>query len=337
MSGNTTVGADGSTTDVTTSSSFDDTMDKLFEQQEATTEALATTWDPTWYNVADQAINAINLVHDNVGLSYGASIIGVTCMIRVLMFPVFVKTQQNSSRMAHMQPEMQALRTKLDALGKNVDKETQARYGLQMKALFEKYQCNPFQAMILPFMQMPVFMGMFFGLRKMPEFFPDELASGGILWFPDLTAADPYYILPVGSALTFLISIEVGKQQMTASNPQQGQIMINVMRVLALGMVPVISDFSAGLNSYWLTNNFITMMQAMAFKNKTIRRALNIWDPPKPVPGIEQPKGIMETLQGVVQKKETEAEKIAAHNEAIENKKKLSGRSPSRSRNRRRW
>jgi len=316
--------------------SFDDTMDKLFDQQSESTEALATVWDPNWYNIADQAINVINLFHDTSGLSYGESIIAVTCMIRVLLLPIFIRSQQNTSRMAHMQPEMNALKTKMEALGKNPDRESQARVALEMRALFTKYQCNPFGAMVIPFLQMPFFMGMFFGIRKMPEFFPDQLATGGLLWFPDLTVPDPYYILPLGSALTLLVSVELGKHETIGSSPEHGQIMVNFMRFLSVSMVPVVAGFSSGLNCYWMTNNLITMGQSVAFRNKAIRKFLNIWDRPKPVPGMPQAKGIVESIQGIVSRQETEAEKIAAHNRSIENKKMMSGRARAPNHQRRR-
>eukprot|EP00540_Astrosyne_radiata_P020841 CAMPEP_0116822868 /NCGR_PEP_ID=MMETSP0418-20121206/513_1 /TAXON_ID=1158023 /ORGANISM="Astrosyne radiata, Strain 13vi08-1A" /LENGTH=318 /DNA_ID=CAMNT_0004451041 /DNA_START=180 /DNA_END=1136 /DNA_ORIENTATION=- len=309
-------------------------MDKLFQDQtdaaEAAANVAAASWDPTWYNVADQAVNAINFVHNSTGWSYGLSIVGVTCVIRVFMFPIFVRSQQNSSRMAHMQPEMQALRAKLESLGKNVDQETQIMYGLQMKALFEKYGCNPFRALLLPLFQMPVFTGMFFGLRKMPEYFGQELSNSGLFWFTDLTVPDPYYILSVGSAMTFLVTIELGKEQMMASNPRQGQMVVNIFRGMSLIMIPVISSFPACLNWYWLTNNCITMGQSMAFRNPTIRKQLGIWEPPKPVPGVKQADGIVESLQKAVSPQPSEADKITSHNEAVDAKKKMAAATKGR-------
>lgn len=65
------------------------------------------------------------------------------------------------------------------------------------------------QALISPLIQLPLFISFFLALRKM-SFLPVEaLKTGGTLWFPDLSAADPYFILPILCAGTMLLTIEV--------------------------------------------------------------------------------------------------------------------------------
>jgi len=326
------------------SASFDETMTKIFQDEKTAqavstvTDAVETTttttggsgaevFDPTWWNIADQAINAVNYVHTVADVPIGLSIVGVTCCVRVVLLPLFIKSQQNTARMAHMQPEMQQLKAEMDKLGPNPDQQQQVKMGMQMRALFKKYDCNPMRALALPLIQAPMFMGMFFGLRKMPNYFPDELATGGLLWFPDLTVSDPLYILPIGSALSFLIMIELGKEQMMATNPQQGQIMMNVFRGMSFMMIPVATTLSSAVLCYWVTNNSISLLQSIAFRNKQIRKMLNIWDPPKPVPGAPgNNKSIMDSVNEMVDKVQgkavTEQQKIQQHNEAIDSQKK---------------
>jgi YidC/Oxa1 family membrane protein insertase len=81
-----------------------------------------------------------------------------------------------------------------------------------------------------------------------------SFASGGILWFKDLTAADPYYILPILSAVTMLAASEI-----TAKNvdPQQRWL----MRILPVGITVFLLSFPAGLFMYWITSNFVTLVQ----------------------------------------------------------------------------
>jgi len=82
--------------------------------------------------------------------------------------------------------------------------------------------CNPLQSLLLPVVQFPTFMSMFFALKKIPEVYPEEIATGGILWFHNLAASDPYLILPLISAGSFLAMIESTKETMMASNAEQG-------------------------------------------------------------------------------------------------------------------
>ena len=297
----------------------------------ASSISTAEVWDPIWYNLADQAINVINFFHAETGLNYAFSIFGITCIARVFLFPVFVKGQRTQSRMAHMQPELSAIKARIDNMGPDVDRETQIKYGMQMKALFKKYDCNPINAMLVPFVQAPFFMRMFFGLRKMPNYFPVELSTGGLWWFKDLCLPDPYYILPALSALSFFIMIENGKEQMMATNPAQGEMMVNIFRGMSVVMFPVACSFSSAVLCYWVTNNTITLAQSIAFHNPTIKKKLGIWENPKPVPGASEPKGLVEAIkdaagkmQGTIVSKE---QKMQAHNEAIDNKKKAAKRS----------
>jgi YidC/Oxa1 family membrane protein insertase len=86
---------------------------------------------------------------------------------------------------------------------------------------------------------------------------PPEYRSfheGGILWFQNLSVADPYYILPVVSALTMLAATEI-----TAKNidPQQRWL----MRLLPIGITVFLFNFPAGLFVYWITSNLVTLTQ----------------------------------------------------------------------------
>jgi len=199
--------------------------------------------------------------------------------------------------------------------------------GMKMKELFKKYDCNPMKALALPLLQAPIFMSFFFGLRKMPDYFHEQLSTGGILWFTDLSVPDPLYIMPVVSAASFVLMVELGKEQMLASNAQQGQTMLTVFRGLGVIMVPLTLNFSSAVFCYWVTNNSLSLLQSMAFQRKSIRKALGIWELPKPTPGAPPPKSIVETLQEVMQStknknsKKNEINRIKEHNEIIENRK----------------
>ena len=104
-------------------------------------------------------------------------------------------------------------------------------YQRQMGALLAKHDVKPYLIFMFPLAQLPVFMSMFFGLRRAAESFPVETATGGMLWFPDLSVADPTYALPLLTSGLFLVMIEVGADGMNASaNKDQAKTMKNVMR-----------------------------------------------------------------------------------------------------------
>ena len=63
--------------------------------------------------------------------------------------------------------------------------------------------------------QIPVFVSVFFGLRQLTNLPVMSLKDGGMLWFTDLSVADPYCILPAITSLTMLATIEVGHRVLT--------------------------------------------------------------------------------------------------------------------------
>lgn len=311
--------------------SVQETLDKLFQESAAastetvtTAAETATAWEPTWYNLSDQAIVAVKTFHELTGVEYGWAIVGVTIVLRLALFPLMVGSQQTTSRMAHVQPELTLMKQRYETIG-TPSRQDQIQFSNQMKALFAKYKVKPFRAFTAPLVQLPLFMGMFFGLKKMPSIYPDELASGGMFWFPDLTQTDPLYILPFASAGTFLLLIEMGKEQMMAQNAAQGKVFINVFRALSLFMVPVCINFEAAMLCYWTSNNVLTIGQTALLKTPAVRKYFGIWDPPKPVPG-SQPESFTEAASKLVKhiQGETtdEKQKIQQHNQAVEAKKK---------------
>jgi len=291
----------------------------------AAAEQIAS-FEPTWWP-SDQILVLLNWVNETSGLpSYAFTIGATTLAFRIVLFPIFLKGQKNASRMAHMQPELKVLKDNLDKMGDKIDQESQLKYARHTKALFRKYDCNPLMSIAAPLASAPVFMSMFFGLKNAPDYFPDLLATGGIAWFPDLTVADPYCVLPVLSAVTFLGMIETGKEQMTATDPAKGKIMVNAFRAMAVVMVPMTMNFNAAVFCYWTTNNAFSFMQSLIFKQPSFKKYCGIWDPPKPVPG-EETKGILEQIKSMTQqkkKKEPNAwaeDRVKAHNEIIAQQK----------------
>ena len=309
--------------------SVDETLEKIFAADaETTIDALQTAaeaWSPVWYNVADQAIVAVETFHNVSGFEYGWSIVGVTIVLRAFLFPLMVTAMRTSSRMAHLQPELNHMKARLEALG-TPSRQDQIEFANKMKKLFQKYDVNPLKAFAAPLVQLPMFMGMFFGLRKMDSIYPQELSQGGMLWFPDLTAPDPYYVLPVLSGVTMLAMTEYSKDQMLASQTNvNGEVMLNFMRFMSVAMIPFIASFDASMLCYWTANNTLTFAQSVLLRQKSLRNYFGIWEPPKPVPGQETPS-LFDTMNKISNrvrgKPNSVTEEIERHNQAIETKKR---------------
>lgn len=316
--------------------SFDESMDKIFlsAQKEASgegdawfmEEAAQAAWEPKWWNLADQAVNGVHFVHEMTGLHYAGSIFAATCIVRMVILPLAIRGQRAASRMAHVQPELQVIKQRYEALGTPTQAEQKA-FAEQMKSLFARYDVKPFASLAAPLVQAPLFIGMFFGMKKMPEIYPTEFSTGGLFWFVDLTIPDPTYVLPIICGVSFLATIETGKEQMVDANPTSGPMMVNAFRAMAFVAVPVMTTFPAAMLCYWVPNNCITLMQAIVLRQPFVKKQLGIWDRPKPIPGSQPDVGFQETMQKLVKQVQgeptTEAAKIKRHNDEIESKKRM--------------
>ncbi|KAG7999437.1 Mitochondrial inner membrane protein OXA1L [Nibea albiflora] len=76
----------------------------------------------------------------------------------------------------------------------------------------KKHDVNPLRGFLVPVVQAPVFISFFVALRKMAYLPVPSLQTGGVLWFTDLTAADPFYILPLAVTGTMFFILELGAE-----------------------------------------------------------------------------------------------------------------------------
>lgn len=107
-----------------------------------------------------------------------------------------------------------------------------------------------------------------------------DLSTGGILWFMDLGAADPTYILPGVVTAAFLAVTEVGMDGMKLEGSPQMKL---IFRVLPVIFLPVTVSMPAGCLLYWFTSNCFAIVQTLAMRNPTIKKKLNIPDIPSKV------------------------------------------------------
>lgn len=69
---------------------------------------------------------------------------------------------------------------------------------------------SPMKNVVLPLTQAPFFKSMFMGLRGMANLPVESMQDGGLAWFTELTASDPYYLLPIVTSLTMMATIDLG-------------------------------------------------------------------------------------------------------------------------------
>ncbi|CAH8437737.1 unnamed protein product [Schistosoma turkestanicum] len=148
---------------------------------------------------------------------------------------------------------------------------------------------NPLKTFKYSLLQVPVFLSVFTGIRGLVNLPVTSLQTGGTAWFTDLTASDPYYILPILSMSTLLLTLETS----AGMSSQQTQTIQAFLRVLpAIGFVFVMNMPSA-LVWYWSVSNMVSLLQSLILRQSRVRSYLNF-------PSIQAPPAAIKKKRGFV-------------------------------------
>jgi YidC/Oxa1 family membrane protein insertase len=225
----------------------------------------------------------LKFFHDNVGLSWGASIIAMTVLVRATLLPLTVKQFKSMQNLARHQPELKRLQDKYKG-----DRE---RLNQEMMKFYRENQVNPFASCLPLLAQIPVFISLFYMLRKdlrhdvcpvknPPSVLnPAPCGSTGdskFFFIPDITNA------ATGKVLIVLLVLYVSSQLLSSllSMTQADKTQRMIFLALPFFFVPFVIGFPAGLLVYWITTNLWTIVQQWF-----IRRRIGPLRPPGSEPG----------------------------------------------------
>ncbi|MBR1419658.1 MAG: YidC/Oxa1 family membrane protein insertase [Selenomonadaceae bacterium] len=175
--------------------------------------------------------------------SYGLAIIILTIIIKIVLYPLTVKQIKSMKAMQELQPKIQKLQEKY--------KDNPQMAQQKLMEMYQTAGVNPLAGCLPLLVQMPILMGMYYALFN----FDYGGATPTFAWLPSLSEPDPYYILPILSALTTYFQ---SKMTATGEMTQQMKIMTTVMP-LFIGFISL--NFPSGLVLYWVTMNCVQIIQ----------------------------------------------------------------------------
>jgi YidC/Oxa1 family membrane protein insertase len=250
--------------------------------------------------------------HDSVGLSWGFSIIALTVCVRAVLIPLTLKQFKSMQGLQRLAPEIKELQAKY--------KDDKQRLNQEMMKFYQENKVNPFGSCLPLVMQLPVFLSLFYMLRKdlkidicgpearilaaakeagksLTTIGCDQVdpGSASFLFINDLTAR------ATGATLAVLLVLYVGSQLLSSvlmsvtADRNQRFIMI----ALPFVFVPFIQGFPAGLIVYWITTNLWTVGQQYI-----IRRTAGL-----PVRGAPIPTGASAAVSPSEREKDKPKEK----------------------------
>ncbi len=198
--------------------------------------------------LAEFALKTLYACHRLTG-NWGWAIILLTLLIQTLLFPMTLKTFKTQAAMRKLQPEVARLQQRYA-------KDPQ-KLQAEMMDLYRKEGANPLGGCLPMLVQIPVFYALYGALRNAWELH----GAAWIWWIRDLSAKDPYYVLPVVMGGLMFLQNRMGQQ---LPDPAQARMM---------KWMPVIFTFMflklpSGLVLYWLTNSLATTLIQAGFRNK---------------------------------------------------------------------
>ncbi|XP_036374816.1 mitochondrial inner membrane protein OXA1L-like [Megalops cyprinoides] len=233
--------------------------------------------------------NVLEFMHVDLGLPWWAAIVAGTVLARCAVFPIIVKGQREAAKLNNVLPEMTKLTNSLNEAKRSGNKFEYSKAYSEMMMFQKKHDVNPLRGFLVPLVQAPVFISFFIALRKMSYLPVPSMQSGGLWWFTDLTAADPYYILPLAVTGTMFAVLELGAES-GVDNPNL-RTMKTVFRVMPLVILPLTINFPTAVFTYWLTSNVFSLGQVALLRHPAVRQRLNIPErithPPAAMPPSE--------------------------------------------------
>jgi YidC/Oxa1 family membrane protein insertase len=182
--------------------------------------------------------------------SWGLAILGLTVLVKLILFPLNQRSGKSMRAMSRLKPELDALREKFP--------EDRQRQSEEMLKLYRLHNVNPAGGCLPVLIQMPIWFALYRALWVSVDLYQQPF-----LWIPDLTARDPMWVLPV-----LLVVVMFLQQKMTPStmDPAQQKIMLYTMPLMFGAMMMALP---AGLCFYILVNTVLTILQ-QHFINKSI-------------------------------------------------------------------
>jgi len=203
---------------------------------------LAVDYGFLWW-IGQPMYQAMNFFFEMVG-NWGWSIILVTILIKAILWPLSYVSYKNMGKMRQVQPML---------------KEIQERYADDRQALskammdlYKKEKVNPALGCLPMLLQLPFFLAFYWVLIETVEL----RYAPFLFWITDLSAKDPFFILPILNTLAMW-----GMQQLQPQPVGTDSIQVNVFKYMPFIFGVLFAFFPAGLVLYWFINSLVSALQ----------------------------------------------------------------------------
>jgi YidC/Oxa1 family membrane protein insertase len=178
-------------------------------------------------------------------VNWGVAIICITLIVKGAMYPLTKVQYESMAKMRNLKPKIDELQARY--------KDDRQKMGPAMMELYRKEKVNPMGGCLPMIIQMPIFLALYWVFVESVEL----RHAPFMLWINDLSAQDPYYVLPVLFGLSMFLMQKLTPMQVT--DPMQQKIMMWMPVAFSVFFL----WFPSGLVLYWFVSNLISLAQML--------------------------------------------------------------------------
>lgn len=229
---------------------------ELQEKMATVAKYLDLTVDYGWlWFISQPLFKLLKFLHRFVG-NWGAAILCITFVVRGLLYPLTKAQYTAMAKMRLLQPKLLAMRERCG--------DDRQRLSREMMELYKRERVNPLGGCLPLLVQMPIFLALYWMLMGSVEL----RHAPFIGWIHDLSAPDPYYVLPLLMGLSMFLIQKMSPSPVT--DPMQQKVMT---------FMPVIFTvfflwFPSGLVLYYVMSNLMTLLQQKLIMHQLDKKGL---------------------------------------------------------------
>lgn len=207
-----------------------------------------------WF-ISQPLFKLLQFIHNYID-NWGISIILITLIIRLAMYPLTKAQYASIAKIRMLQPKLMSIQEEC--------KDDKYQYHQKTIELYKSEKVNPLGGCLPILIQMPIFLALYYMLSGSVELRHAKF----VLWINDLSSQDPYYILPIMMGITMFFVQKLSPT--TVTDPIQKKVMTIMLMIFTIFFL----WFPSGLVLYYIVSNIITIIQQQIIYHEFSKKGL---------------------------------------------------------------
>lgn len=206
--------------------------------------------------------SGLEYIHVTANLPWWATIALVSVIFRAALTPAVIVAHKNSTPLTNALPELHKIHDDIAGARREKNKMAVTQYQRDRIILLKKCGYQPLLNGLMPILSLQVLATYMASVHYMIDAPVAALQSGGLLWFGDLAAMDPYCVLPVVSCGTYWLMARLQSDGYVVTGDYRSKEMYFFV-VGPLLALPFVLYLPAAMNLIWASFNLAALVQVM--------------------------------------------------------------------------